>query len=749
MAVVARATVTALLAAGIDVAVLDVDEDSRGRGRDWKHASRTVDGPSELPYDVNLHVDSPFLLRRLMQEDGRIFEGRRNALLPFWELTRLPLAWEPVIRRMDTVFAASTFIAHAVRTSVGSAVRPVPVTPLLPEGTLQRASVLDRGRAFRFFTSFDMLSSPERKNPTAALSAFVHAFRGRDDVQLIVKIWGGSEPGVDRAELDRIMLEHRNIRFIFDDFSYEDVLTIYRDCDAYLTLHRAEGLGLGMLEAMSFGRPVVATDYSGNTDFLDETTGEPVGYRLVPVRAPEPVYSAASVGCETTWAEPDVAAAALAMQRLVADPGRTARLGAAARERVEDRRRAFLGGAWIEPFLGRTSFVSAPAAQPVAELTFGEARTREPVRVLLEGQFLQPYSLAHVNRELGARLVREDGMGFYGASYGGTDPAIRLDPALSERMLPLESVAQAEPLVRIWHLWPPQWDRRPSGHYIVCQPWEFGELPIAWRDAIARGVDRVWAYSAYVRDIYLRAGVPEQKIGLVPLGVDTSILRPDGPRLELPARSFRFLYVGGTIGRKGADVLVNTYLKTFAPGDDVTLVIKDTGSNTVYKGQNLRDQLLALQGRDDVPHVLYVDATMDDAQMAALYRSCDVLVAPYRGEGFGMPILEAMACGKPVIVTRGGAADDFADDAVGITISATRTSVGSRIGDLELVREGWVLEPDEGELAFALRRAYRDAAGLASLGAAAARRASEWTWDRSARFAADDIRRLIAAGAAR
>ncbi len=363
-------------------------------------------------------------------------------------------------------------------------------------------------------------------------------------------------------------------------------------------------------------------------------------------------------------------------------------------------------------------------------------------RVVLEGEFRSFASLAHINRELGARLAADETLDFIAVDHATPpDARVPIAPALAARLVPASDARVDDADVRIWHAWPPALERRPAARYALCQPWEFGELPVTWRDAIAAGIDQVWAYSTYVRDVFARAGIGAEKLAIVPAGVDPHVFTPQGPKLELDARGFRFLFLGGSTPRKGIDLAVNAFIAEFTRAEDVTLVIKD--ASMLYPGNNVADQIARVAAHPGVAHVHYTDRLIDAAELGALYRSCDVLVAPYRGEGFGMPILEAMACGLPVIVAAGGSSDDFVDETVGIRIPATRRAFPPEDA-LPLVAEGWLLEPDLDALRAALRQLFADRALVHTLGAAAAERARAWTWERSAAAAQAAIKRLCA-----
>jgi glycosyltransferase involved in cell wall biosynthesis len=193
-----------------------------------------------------------------------------------------------------------------------------------------------------------------------------------------------------------------------------------------------------------------------------------------------------------------------------------------------------------------------------------------------------------------------------------------------------------------------------------------------------------------------------------------------------------FLFVGGTIYRKGIDILLESYSRAFTSKDDVCLIIKDLGVKTLYRGQTAQDLIRRFQDREGMPEVLYLADEFNKEQMARLYRACDVFVSSYRGEGFSLPTLEAMASGLPVIVSLGGATDDFVDEEVGWRIDADRRSVKKVCGH-ELNQEGFLLEPDKEHLEELLQKAYHSRQEIVRKGTEGALRARQhWTWNHAA-----------------
>jgi glycosyltransferase involved in cell wall biosynthesis len=640
---------------------------------------------------------------------------RRRVLFGWSRLSHVPAAARRTLLRMHAILAPNAFAAAAFRAAGHRNVAYVPFVPIVPDDGEDGTPAAREG-IFTFASELDGSSSLERQNVNYLLNAFVRAFAGRRDVVLDVAVRGPAAG----LPFDAIMAAHPNVRFGAGGGA----------ADAFVSLDRADAMGLGLYAAMARGLPVVAPAYAAAADVLDETTGIPVWFGHVAVPDSDPTFALTGEAAPL-WADPAISAAAAAMRTLVEDPARGRRLGAAARERIAARRALFLEGAWLRELLPRRTYPRA-LVEP------------RRVSVAFEGEFRSPLSLAHINRELALRFARDPAFEVFAVDrVEQPDPTIELAPEL----LPcLRTTAEAAQLCRDVHVglyWPPLLDRRPSHRYVAFLPWELSELPAAWRDAIDLGIDAVWTLSRHSRDAFIRAGIAEEKVALLPLGIDPALLRPDGPRLDVPARTLRFLYVGGTVGRKGFDFVDRAYFRTFGPADDVSLVIKDVGTDSVYKDGNAATYLRGLATNRNAAHLVYLDRTLSDADIAALYRSCDVLVAPYRAEGFGLPILEAMACGLPVIVTAGGASDDFVDDACGLRIPSVRVASPPDVG-LALVRDAWVLEPDLELVRDAMRTLAGDAALRHRLGEAAAARAATWTWDRSAALAREAIAALLA-----
>ena len=241
--------------------------------------------------------------------------------------------------------------------------------------------------------------------------------------------------------------------------------------------------------------------------------------------------------------------------------------------------------------------------------------------------------------------------------------------------------------------------------------------------------------------------MPPGVVEVVPNGVDLERFSPDGPRRELPRQAgCTFLFVGGSTWRKGMDLLVEAWVEAFGPDDDVQLVVKDFGTATHYRGQTAGETLRALEERSDVAPVTYIDEDMAPDEIAALYRACDVFVTPYRGEGFCMPALEAMACGLPVIHTGIGPTNEFVADDGGWAVPAERAPLRAASGLPELAAPGFVHEVDHDALVATLREVASHPEERSARGAAALVRAQDYDWDRVAAIAEESLDRLRTEG---
>ncbi len=242
--------------------------------------------------------------------------------------------------------------------------------------------------------------------------------------------------------------------------------------------------------------------------------------------------------------------------------------------------------------------------------------------------------------------------------------------------------------------------------------------------------------SRYVEQVYINSGVNPDKIRYFPWGVDESVFKLVVPKRELPTKkTFRFLYVGGTILRKGFDRVLEAYLQEFTAEDDVCLVVKDVGTTSFYQPQSMQSDIRQAQGCSTNPQIVYYSEDFSPGQLASLYAACNCIVAPYRGEGFGLPILEAMACGLAPIVPQGGPTDDFVNNENGFFLP-TQVIHADGVNNLFGPATEFYVSIDD--LRSLMRQASTDWETTRSRGLRASQYVRyNFTWDKSARQMAD------------
>ncbi len=308
-----RMAAHACQAAGIPFCVIDFAPGSNIRQQDRGIAQWVTESPR---YDINLICLTALEHLRLFVERGAdLFTGRYNIGYWPWELHNWPANWEHCFNLIDEAWASSRHIEQAMRRVSPVPVQWMPMAVCLPSevditAPRQRARFgLPQDKTL-FVFSFDGNSFIARKNPLGVLEAFQHAFTAADqDVGLVIKCM---RPDPNNPIWRRIRTAAQNdgrIHVIDAMLDKADVLELYRACDCFVSLHRAEGFGRGIAEALLLDLEVIATDYGGNVDFC-----EPAGAHLVPSQ-PVPIDAGDYLEAEGNhWAEPDVREAAQMMR---------------------------------------------------------------------------------------------------------------------------------------------------------------------------------------------------------------------------------------------------------------------------------------------------------------------------------------------------------------------------------------------------------------------------------------------------
>ena len=322
-----RLAVTALVAAGVNVSTVS---SSRTASRQDDKFDPVFSGNHRIKL-LAVNADQT---KQIIEDLGP--EATNDSYVIgqwFWEVEEFPDSFADAFGVVDEIWVATEFVRDALRKkapeSLPIEVMPLPLLAPKVDTNFQRRS-LGIDERFLFLFTFDFLSVVERKNPKAVISAYMNAFKETDSTQLVIKSINGATHLADLEELRWFARERSDVIFIdgYLDREISSALTASADC--YVSLHRSEGLGLTISEAMVLGVPVIATNYSGNCDFMSESTAFLVDWK----------YAKIPKGCDpypegVCWADPDVRAATQMMRTVFSDPEIRAKKAAAGQKLLE------------------------------------------------------------------------------------------------------------------------------------------------------------------------------------------------------------------------------------------------------------------------------------------------------------------------------------------------------------------------------------------------------------------------------
>ncbi|MNQ81263.1 Glycosyl transferases group 1 [compost metagenome] len=288
---------------------------ARNQDMSWVHKEI-----NHAPYQVNvLHLNPPNL-RWAYDLDAlplgrQVLYHRYNIGYWAWEMPVFPDEWCNAFELVHEVWVPSSFIVDSIQKKSTVPVIQIPHA-IEVQGYVRNRSIFHLPeKPFLFLSMYDTHSLNERKNPQGSIQAFKSAFAANDtSVGLVIKVNNAHTNPAEMEHLKSLIQGYTNIYLIQETMSREKVDMLLNSTDCFISLHRSEGFGLVLAEAMYLGKPVIGTNWSGNTDFMNAHNSCPVNYSLAQLGRDIGPYQAFQ-----TWAEPDIQHAAFFMRKLVSD----------------------------------------------------------------------------------------------------------------------------------------------------------------------------------------------------------------------------------------------------------------------------------------------------------------------------------------------------------------------------------------------------------------------------------------------
>ena len=303
-----RMAVAACEAAGIPYRVVNIDAGKDLRQADAALKAHVQRSDAVAPYAVTVFCLPGFdmVSRVFLRMGPALFREHINIGWWPWELPVWPKAWGEAFDLVDELWTGSSFTQATYAAATKKPVHLMPLPVSVDRGaSLPRSSFGLPTRKFLYLFIFDFNSHLARKNPQAVIAAFRKAFPAKDkEVNLVLKVMNANDTDPNWKAFLKLCEQDDRIWLITDTMDRPDVLGLVESCDAYVSLHRAEGFGRTLAEAMMYGKPVIATGYSGNADFMHPDLSFPVEHLVVPVQAGE--YPFVEDADNAVWAEPSV-----------------------------------------------------------------------------------------------------------------------------------------------------------------------------------------------------------------------------------------------------------------------------------------------------------------------------------------------------------------------------------------------------------------------------------------------------------
>lgn len=582
-----------------------------------------------------------------------------------------------------------------------------------------------------------VVDDPQRCGLDLLLKACDEQFSEDENVGLWIYPSGTEEVReANISAIRKVLAEHgfsteggeSRVEILTEEVAWREMPSLINSCSAVVLPYRHEAFGMEVARAICCERPVISVNHGGVSALSCSGNLDLISFKLID--APE------GSGLSGNWVEPSFDELKDRLTSLVSNfEISLQKAGAAAteftqahghytlRERLEDRLYQ------IEDKLLNPTLDPVPAARlprsgestqyKSSDDEVGEAETA----IIIQGSHKGYDSISNFNRHFANALEADTSLNIQ-AREGDEDSA------------------SSESGITIRNQTDPQFAKPSRGRWIHMADWTLSRIPQEWVSRLAHA-DEIWATSEFQRRAYVDSGIDPARLVMIPVGVDTKVFNTEVAPMELDGKKvYRYIFVGNGQWSSGADLLMAAYYQTFKGKTNVELVVVDTETGAEKSAlKSLVDQFASKMG---APSISYHRGDYSDDEYASLYRACHCFVYPYRSESMGLRVLEAMACGLPVIVTGGGATDDFVADEYGYRVPSVRRWVGSQMSQAKLVGRGYFLEADVLALGAEMTHVLYHKSRAAAMGSAAAKWVAESrTWNAATSKANDRLSLLL------
>lgn len=305
-----------------------LDGELRAEDHSWDHKIQ-----EELPYNINLlHIEPMDLIMAYMRMEPEVWDYRYNIAFWLWELEEFPESWKKSLDLVDEIWTPSEFASSCIRKVTDKPVLTIPYCVTAPTDDQYDREYFQLPKdKFLFLVMYDTNSTMARKNPTGAIQAFQKAFSPEDErVGLVLKMNNPKQEDLEKIKAS--FGEYKNVYYITEIMDKVVVNSLIKSVDVFVSLHRAEGFGLVMAEAMLNGTPCIATNWSSNTEFMNGDVACMVDYTFTILEKTSPPYEKG-----VRWADANIDTAAMYMRRLVEEPEYYETLSVKGKQYIEEK----------------------------------------------------------------------------------------------------------------------------------------------------------------------------------------------------------------------------------------------------------------------------------------------------------------------------------------------------------------------------------------------------------------------------